>query len=109
MAGGEIGRVTPVYPLNLITGDDFKWSYKWDGGFPDGSELYLEFLNGPGNKAKDKWPFAISGPWASLRVQSDVCDSITPQTGYRLVYRNTTVVPSDESVIQYGAVKRWEP
>ncbi|QIS16401.1 DUF7264 domain-containing protein [Nocardia arthritidis] len=106
----EIGRTAPVRALNLISGDDFKWGYRWENGvFPTNVELYLEFRNGPNGGWGDKWQFAITGDTASIRVQSEVADAVPNRLGYRLIYRDKNVTPTDETVLCYGAVKRGQP
>ncbi|AHH22118.1 hypothetical protein NONO_c73620 [Nocardia nova SH22a] len=111
------GRKPVREPLNLITGDDFKWSYTWkpDGtnaeDFPGDRELYYEFKDGSGDvwEGGSKWSYEISGSVASIRVESDVADAIANRTPYRLVLQDTGTDPTDESVLIIGNVARQEP
>lgn len=111
------GRKPVREPLNLITGDDFKWSYTWkpDGvnaeNFPANRELYYEFKNGTGGAwtGGSKWSYVIAGSVATIRVESDIADAMANRTAYRLVFRDTSATPTDESVLVIGNVERQEP
>ncbi|OZD23805.1 hypothetical protein CH253_08050 [Rhodococcus sp. 06-156-3C] len=107
----DIGRTLAAGSWNLITGDDFKWSYEWvpDGEnvepFPSGAALYFEV----GEEYDDIYRFDIAGGVASIKIESEVADLIEAQTPFRLVFQLEDVSPTDESVIAFGRVKRLEP
>ncbi|WP_428847105.1 DUF7264 domain-containing protein [Nocardia arthritidis] len=110
------GRRAAVEPLILITGDDFKWAYTWmpngsQAPFPPNRELYYEFKNGTGGawSGSLKWVYTISGAVASIRVESEIADTITNRTPYRLVFRDKGASPTDKSVMIIGNVERQEP
>lgn len=82
-----IGPVFAPDKLYLTRGRDFKWAYKLvdvDGNetdFPAG-ELYFELALAPAVK----WPFAIAGSEAVLKIESEIVDTIPDRTKWQLVF-----------------------
>lgn len=76
--------------LVLTKGRDFKWAFvNLDAqgsplNFPGGS-LYIEFAKTP----IVTWPFVISGPNATIKVESEMVALIPHRTKWQLVFRST--------------------
>lgn len=82
-----IGTELDNEQLVLIKGRDFRWSFQnldvndQPVDFPAGS-LYFEFTG----VTADPWTFTIDGDTASLKVESDVVDTIPARTKFQLVF-----------------------
>jgi hypothetical protein len=99
----DIGLKPTRATLLLVTGSDFQWSFRWDGGnYPAGSSLYL--LVGV-----SQWDFVITADSAAIKIESTVADAVQDGVGFKLVYKQGNTTPTTETVIAYGQVKRLEP
>lgn len=82
-----IGPVFCPDKLYLTRGRDFKWAYKLvdvngnEVDFPAG-ELYFELSLDPAVK----WPFAISGSEAVIKIEHEIADTIPDRTKWQLVF-----------------------
>lgn len=85
-----IGPVFEPDRLYLTRGRDFKWAYKLvdPAGapvpFPAG-RLYFEFELDP-VEFQHIWEFGIEADTASLKVESEVADTIPDRTRWQLVF-----------------------
>jgi len=103
------GRDVKVELLNLITGDDFEWSYQWLPAWPSGRTLYYEFQDGTDSTWSTKWNFIITDDVAYLKIESTVADLMPDRTPFRLVTIDSTTSPATDHVLVIGNVKRLEP
>lgn len=88
-----IGTELDNEQLVLIKGRDFKWSFQnldvndQPVDFPAGS-LFFEFAGDI-----SPWTFTVDGDTASLKVESEVVDTIPARTKFQLVF-----LPDGEAV-----------
>ena len=108
MAGSKV----TVEPLLVATGGDYLWGYHYTDekgaplDYPEGAELY--YLLGEKGKSV-KYPYTIEGDYASIKVESEVCDLWEHGTPYRLLFQEQTIPNSTEQVVLMGQVSREEP
>lgn len=100
-----IGLELEAVPLVLTKGRDFRWTFEnldendASVAFPSGS-LYFEFdLVGV-----TPWAFTISGSTASIKIESEVVDTIPARTKYQLVFRPTGEAAGGDPIAR-GTVK----
>ena len=85
--------------LVLVKGRDFKWTFiNLDADdspldYP-GGELYIEFAKNP----IVTWPFTISGPNATIKVESEMVGLIPSRTKWQLVFRPTGEVAGGDPI-----------
>lgn len=101
-----VGPVFAPDKMFLTTGRDFKWAYQLvdeqnvPTAFPAG-RLYFELATTP----VTVWEFAVSGSYASLKIEHEKADLIPDRTRWQLVF-----LPSGEPAggdpVALGTVKR---
>ncbi|AEJ92318.1 hypothetical protein KIV64_gp03 [Mycobacterium phage DroogsArmy] len=100
-----IGLKLPQEPLVLTTGRDFRWAFvNLDAemeptDFPAG-DLFIEFT---GLDVPD-WHFEIDGHLATIKVESEVVDTISPRSAYQLVFLPEGE-PEGGEVVTFGRVQ----
>ena len=100
-----VGPVFAPDKMFLTRGRDFKWAYQLVNeqntptNFPAG-RLYFEIATNP----VTTWEFAISGSYASLKVEHDKADLIPDRTHWQLVFLPTGEAAGGDP-IAIGTVK----
>jgi len=100
-----IGVELDPVDLVLTKGRDFRWTFKnLDSSnnaiaFPSGS-LYFEVATA----SPLTWTFTISGSLASLKVESEVVNTVPNRTKWQLVFRPTGEVAGGD-IVAYGNVR----
>lgn len=85
---GVIGRSLDYSTLVLTKGRDFTWSFSHRDSagnsvdFPAG-DLYFEIYTDP----VLTWDFTVVGSEASLKVESEVVDTVPNRTRWQLVFK----------------------
>lgn len=86
-----IGVELDLVDLVLVKNRDFKWNFQHldDDGipsdFPSGS-LYFELYH---TTIPTLWTFTVSGALATLKVESDVVNTVPNRTKWQLVFKAT--------------------
>lgn len=104
-----IGLELDPTELVLTKNRDFRWTFQNldESGapvdYPAGS-LYFELYTSPSTTT---WTFTIAGSEASLKVESDVVNTIPNRTKWQLVFRPTGEVAGGDPVAR-GIVRVQE-
>jgi hypothetical protein len=100
-----IGVELDPVDLVLTKGRDFRWTFE----NLDSSDLPVDFPSGTlyfevATASPLTWTFTIVGSLASLKVESEVVNTVPSRTKWQLVFRPTGEVAGGD-IVAYGTVR----